>query len=72
MLPRLLGSQSVFADLLFCWLQEDLFYSPPRLGVKVKGQECMAEAWVTLFMLDSLNPDFQNEGIDPGGVLAQI
>lgn len=69
MLPRMLGSQSAFADILFCWLKEDLFYSPPHLGVK--GQECMAEAWVILFTLDSLNPDFQNEGIDPGGFLAQ-
>lgn len=72
MLPRMLGSQSVFADILLCWLKEDMFDNPPRLGVKVKGQECMAEAWVTPFTLDSLNPDFQTEGIDPGGVLAQI
>lgn len=68
MLPRMLGSQNI----LFCWLQEDLFYSPPRSGVKVKGQECMAKAWVTLFTSDSLNLDFQNEGIDPGGLLARI
>lgn len=41
MLPRMLKSQGVFADIMFCWLKEDIFYNPPRVGLKVMGQECI-------------------------------